>query len=114
MIAVYRAEDGTEVRKHGHTWAELGDEMQTAEDVHRGIRRVFRCVELVPEERIEDAYDPRANVGIIVRDGEHVSRQLPRWHPAAPRHTKEGRPAFENMREVREFQAATNYGWDKQ
>jgi len=114
VIAVYRADDGTEVRKHGHHWVTVGDQMQDAKDVHRGIRRVFTCVALEPEEQIVADWDTRPNVGVIVKDGEHVSRQLPRWHPAAPRHTKEGRPAFENMREVREFQAATNYGWDKQ
>lgn len=39
------------------------------------------------------------------RDFYHVANSLHRWHPDAPRHTKEGKPVFCTRKEINEFTA---------
>ncbi len=46
------------------------------------------------------------------REYKFASHQVPRHHPAAPRHDKDGRACFESKREVQEFMAKTGWGYD--
>lgn len=41
----------------------------------------------------------------------HVAQSLALWDPHAPHHTPEGKPYFNNKKEVMDYQAKTNGRW---
>lgn len=45
-------------------------------------------------------------------DCAHVALQLAKGHPDAPHYTKDGKPAFQSMREIREFGAKWGYRYN--